>query len=158
MLELLLSYRMTDYWRWPIVNSLDLIQLKNSTPDTLRPRIDTPNYLVWKLSSSKKFTIRSTYNCLRRTRAEVPWHRLVWFPSTIPKATFILWLAIRKRLGTQDRLFLPSSNPSCLFCSTHIELHEHLFFECLVTSSIWEGVLLKCHSTYTSMPWEWKEG
>ena len=79
---------------------------------------------------------------------------LVWFSKTIPKAAFILWLAIKNRLGTQDRLHIAFSDPKCLLYSTHMEIHRHLFFECNVTKLIWTSVLHKCHTTYPSMHWD----
>lgn len=40
----------------------------------------------------------------RNSYPTVSWKDLVWFSNAIPKHSFILWLAIRNRLLTQDRV------------------------------------------------------
>ncbi|PWA78109.1 hypothetical protein CTI12_AA217300 [Artemisia annua] len=32
------------------------------------------------------------------------WHKLMWFSQNIPKHAFILWLAVQKKLPTQDNI------------------------------------------------------
>ena len=61
----------------------------------------------------------------------------MWFRGRIPKAAFCMWLAIRERLGTQDRLYSYDPNNKCLFCRNFLEDHNHLFFKCRVTSQLW---------------------
>ena len=99
-----------------------------------------------------RFTLASTYRTFTTARSEVVWHRLVWFSKA--KTTFILWLAIKNRLGTQDRLHTTLSDPKCLLCNTQIETHRHLFFDCNISQHIWTIVLRKCHSAFQSMNWE----
>ncbi|GJZ12614.1 leucine-rich repeat-containing protein [Tanacetum coccineum] len=36
----------------------------------------------------------------------VPWFKIVWFSQNIPRFAFILWLAINKKLNTQDKFSL----------------------------------------------------
>ena len=110
--------------------------------------------VVWQTSPSGSFSVKVAYQNLAPNGATVEWHKLVWYPQFIPKASFILWLAIKCRLGTQDRLYISSTNPKCLICNSQMETHDHLFFTCPVSSSIWGNVLHKCHDSYHSTPWE----
>ena len=98
------------------------------------------------------FSTKSAWQMLRTPHLKVDWYKLVWFPGNIPKAGFLLWLAIRKRLGTQDRIHNPIPTV-CLFCSFQVESHEHLFFDCPLTKQVWSSVLSKCTRTPRTMPW-----
>ena len=84
----------------------------------------------------------------------VHWHKLVWFPKDIPKCGFILWLAIRERLGTHDRLHIDSSNWYCLLCNNQAETHDHLFFNCSYTKEIWKALKQKCHLSFGDLSWK----
>ena len=67
--------------------------------------------------------------------------------------TFILWLAIRERLGTQDRLHTSTDARGCFFCRSGSENYDHLFFECPVTSRIWATILARSGLTPLQMSW-----
>jgi hypothetical protein len=49
---------------------------------------------------------------------KVIWYKLVWFSLAIPKQAFILWLAMRDRLPTWERLLKwgYQGNVQCRFC------------------------------------------
>lgn len=53
--------------------------------------------------------------------------------------SFITWLAVRKILTTKDRLASWGLNidPICVFCLTHHETHDHLFFSFPYSAMIW---------------------
>ena len=104
-------------------------------------------------SSSGTFSSKSTWQALRVRRPKVPWHALVWFSEAIPKTGIILWLAIRGRLGTKDRLHTGIS-PYCLLCDACFESHDHLFFNCTFSKTIWEELLAICGLHYSSESWE----
>ena len=107
-----------EHWQWPVANSPYLIILKNSIPDSMNPKCNITDDITWQSSPSGGFTLNSAYSSITTARAEVGWHQFVWFPKAIPKVAFILWLAIKNRLGTQDRLHIASSHPKCLLCNT----------------------------------------
>ena len=88
------------------------------------------------------------------SRNKVAWHSLVWFPGRFPRAAFFLWLAVKEKLGTQDRLYLPAPGVLCLLCGTCLETHDHLFFECPATKQIWTRVLHKGNVMAPSLPWK----
>ena len=95
----------------------------------------------------------SAWNSIRLRRPMVPWHTLVWFPNHIPRASFILWLAINRRLSTQDRLRSPTPGVGCLFCNGQLNSHAHLFFDCSPIFDIWTEVLHHGAILVPSLPW-----
>ncbi|XP_013624706.1 uncharacterized protein LOC106359192 [Brassica napus] len=65
---------------------------------------------------------------------------VVWFREHIPRNAFITWLVLLRRLPTRDRLRRWGLNvpASCVLCSTGVETHHHLFFECEFSSTLWK--------------------
>ena len=110
--------------------------------------------VLWLLAATGLFSTKSTWQAIRSKHSTVRWHKLVWFPTAIPKCGFILWLALQGRLGTQDRLHIDSSNMKCLLCQICLETHDHLFFICTFSKHIWEGLSLLCDIPHRDMPWE----
>ena len=82
------------------------------------------------------------------------WYTLVWFKGRLPRAAFFLWLVVKEKLGTQDRLFHPVPGILCLFCGACLETHEHLFFECTVIKQIWTRILHKGNFSTPDLPWK----
>nr|GFA82003.1 hypothetical protein [Tanacetum cinerariifolium] len=72
---------------------------------------------------------------------KVDWVDVVWFPNYISRHTFNLWLVIKKKLKTQDRLLRWDVNGSlarsCTLCESKPDSHEHLFFECSFSRKVW---------------------
>ena len=87
-------------WRWPVANSPDLLVLKEETKNLHFFPSDSQDIIYWLPSTLGLFTTHSAWEHIRRTKRPVPWRHLVWFPGNIPRASFILWLAIKGRLGT----------------------------------------------------------
>jgi mannosylglycoprotein endo-beta-mannosidase len=97
---------------------------------------------MWKGHSSGIFSIASAWELLRDKRPINTMHQLLWFTGHIPRQSFILWLAGIGRLRTMDRLQTAGiiMNATCILCGLHIETHEHLFFACPTTKTVWETV------------------
>jgi len=55
----------------------------------------------------------------------------------MPKYSFILWLAVPRKLRTRDRLRFIPTDPSCVFCRHEEESHSNLFFTCNWTFCLW---------------------
>ena len=143
-----------ENWRWPVSNSPDLITLKNAIPDTWIPEPLISDKLCWLPSASGHFSIKSAWQALRVKHPTIYWHNLIWFPLAIPKCSFILWLAIKGRLGTQGRLHLDNLNLKCLLCNSCMETHDHLFFHCTFSRQVWDFISLKCKITPVVLSWE----
>ncbi|XP_074364603.1 uncharacterized protein LOC141705609 [Apium graveolens] len=93
-----------------------------------------------KTRKIRNFSVSQVWNDLRLSRDKVLWWSLIWFPKSIPKHSFMLWLAIRKRLLTQDRLqsWQIQNRAVCSFCERMPDSVDHLFFECVFCKIILE--------------------
>ena len=67
---------------------------------------DIPDKVLWKKRNGdmSEFSIRVVWEDMRPPSQKVKWEKLVWYSQGIPRHSFILWLAIRERLQTQDRM------------------------------------------------------
>jgi hypothetical protein len=98
--------------------------------------------------------VSSLWNILRVPLPKVPWSSNVWFPSHIPKCSFITWLAIQGRLYTEDRLVLfgTKTASNCSFCTSN-ESHDHLFFNCPFTSQVWALLIARINIHWHPRTW-----
>ncbi|GJX93653.1 reverse transcriptase domain, reverse transcriptase zinc-binding domain protein [Tanacetum coccineum] len=84
-------------------------------------------------------------NGLDDLRADVvDWYHVVWFPHCIPRHALHMWLVIKEKLKTQDRLRQWDVGPNidlnllrCPLCELVPDSHSHLFFECSFASQVW---------------------
>lgn len=89
------------------------------------------------------FTVRVAWKTLEEVGPIVHWYKIVWNKAFIPKHALCMWMACLKRLPTQDRLIQWKKEPpdaKCVFCNLVVETHNHLFFECTYSKSIWSTV------------------
>ena len=87
---------------------------------------------------------QTTYEYFRRKQARVVWAGIIWAKYIPPKYSFIVWLAIRGRLLTKDRLEYLQIDPTCGLCGIEEESVHHLFFACPFSKSVWEGMREWC--------------
>ena len=139
---------------WPVANSPDLLILKQAIPASMVPKPSTDDEVLWVPSRLGKFSTNSAWQALRTHHSRVTWYKLLWYPLAIPKCSFILWLAIRGRLGTLDRLHLTPNIHTCFLCNNQGENHDHLFFKCPFSKFIWERLMQKCHLYLGDLSWE----
>lgn len=66
-----------------------------------------------------------------------------------------------RRLKTHDRMkswdvasSINVADLKCVFCSLHGDSHEHLFFECLFTSSLWDRVKIIANLQNSNSKWD----
>nr|GEW34304.1 retrovirus-related Pol polyprotein from transposon 17.6 [Tanacetum cinerariifolium] len=81
------------------------------------------------------------FDCLRLRADVVNWYHVVWFPHCIPRHAIHIWLVIKEKLKTQDRLWQWDVGLSidlnllrCPLCEMVPDSHSHLFFEFLFAS------------------------
>lgn len=76
------------------------------------------------------FKMNVVWQDIRVRKPRVSWYQLVWYSCCIPKHSFILWLAIRRKLMTQDSMqeWQPGGDLKCVFCGLQRDSVEHLFF------------------------------
>lgn len=141
-------------WSWPLANSPELIALKEETASMAVPPVGRRDRVQW-LSSSAPFSIKSAWNHLRSSSPLVPWASVVWFRHHSPRHACLLWMAIRRRLPTLDRLLLfgISIPGGCRLCQAPVETHDHLFFSCPFAQRVWLALLTHCGLSCVSLSW-----
>ena len=72
------------------------------------------------------------------------WYDVVWFPNNIPRHAFNLWLIIKRKLKTQDRVSIwdvdQNLGSTCSLCDTVPDSHDHLFFQCVFADGVWNRI------------------
>ena len=83
------------------------------------------------------------------------WADIVWFSGTVPRYSFILWLAVQNRLSTQDKLISYGiiQATHCVFCRDIVETHNHLFFDCPFTERLWCSLKGKVNVQWPRLDW-----
>lgn len=86
------------------------------------------------------------------------WYKLVWFTNAIPKHSFILWLAVKGKSLTQDRMqaWQFEGNSNCVFCNQQKDSVDHLFFDCFFSQKICDyfshlGVTFPRHLSWSAL-------
>ncbi|KAL6626269.1 hypothetical protein ACP70R_029995 [Stipagrostis hirtigluma subsp. patula] len=98
---------------------------------------------IWRLESSGQYTARSAYRAFFYGAITFePWRRIwkTWAPA---KCKIFLWLVVRNRCWTADRLAkrgLPHPN-RCLLCDQEDENIQHLLTTCVFARDFWFHVL-----------------
>ncbi|GJU43581.1 auxin efflux carrier [Tanacetum coccineum] len=126
---------------WPI----DLSSKYSNLLSIAAPSISagTMDTIEWKSSDGviQPFSARVVWNSIRPHDNKVDWFYVVWFPGCIPRHAFNLWLVVKKKLKTQDRLASWNVNASlathCTLCESQPDSHDHLFFECPFSNQVW---------------------
>ncbi|GJV24580.1 putative reverse transcriptase domain-containing protein [Tanacetum coccineum] len=108
------------------------------------PNFTNPDKTVWidNNGNEKNFSTNTVWKDVRGNDAKVCWKNVVWHPNCIPKHTFILWLAAKGRLCTQDKLmkWYPNKSYECSLCKKMPDSHDHLFFGCEYAQKFWKMI------------------
>ncbi|PKU60598.1 hypothetical protein MA16_Dca028108 [Dendrobium catenatum] len=80
---------------------------------------------------------------------KVSWHKFVWHKHSSLRFSIYSWIAFKEGLKTASNLATRGISvcPSCIFCKSNLETHNHLFFECDFSFNI----LLRFFSRMQSM-------
>ena len=79
------------------------------------------------------------------------WWRLVWHKH-VPRFSFILWIAIREALSTQDKLLSYDLIRSCLLYGGGDENVDHLLFDCPFSERKWFDMCSECLIPFNHHP------
>ncbi|KAK4422037.1 hypothetical protein Salat_2154500 [Sesamum alatum] len=79
----------------------------------------------------KELVTSKAYEYFRSKLIRLPWKATIWKAFIPPKYSFIMWLGLRGRLATRDRLAFLQEDPSCSLCINTNETAKHLFFKWL---------------------------
>lgn len=109
------------------VLAIELRHLLNSCP------INTEDKIFWE--GETRVNLSAIWNSIRSRGTPPPWINSIWHPLIINNFAVFMWLALKNRLLTKDRMNLFGHNvlPGCVLCYCHNETAEHLFFSCPYT-------------------------
>ncbi|KAJ9535294.1 hypothetical protein OSB04_un001606 [Centaurea solstitialis] len=132
-------------WMWPAILWSKHGSLLQQYAPVLKPNVR--DKVQWKCKNGKyvDFSVSAVWSDVFVAKEDVNWYNLVWFSQGIPRHAFFLWLAIKERLRTMDRLVnwrIKDVN-ACVLCSEGLESHSHLFVDCVYSKEVWnclEGV------------------
>ncbi|GKC08087.1 RNA-directed DNA polymerase, eukaryota, reverse transcriptase zinc-binding domain protein [Tanacetum coccineum] len=128
-------------WMWPN-EWLGLYPSLNQI--TIPVPSDRKDSVVWIDYQNKEveFSVKIAWKSLRDKWPIVNWNHVAWFSQCTPKHAFILWMAIYKKLLTQDRMMVWQQRVDlkCLLCKRCLDSHNHLFFECPYAAHVWKEV------------------
>ena len=108
---------------------------------------DEDDQLVWLLTASKQFPVKSFYSAMQSV-GSVP-HRFLWKVKIPLRVKTFIWLILKKRILTRDVLLKRGGvcSKTCLFCGQD-ESINHIFFKCPLERYVWNIVSvatgLKC--------------
>ncbi|GFZ10426.1 hypothetical protein Acr_21g0010250 [Actinidia rufa] len=103
---------------------------------------------LWNLQAKKdslwvkwgNVNVKASYEFFRPKAMRVHWTKVVWHRSMQPKHSFILWLSLKERLLTRDKLMEQIEDTSCVLCGNPKESVSHLFFHCTIVRQIWAEI------------------
>lgn len=82
---------------------------------------------------------------------KVKWYNHLWFTQCVPKCAFVLWLTLKNKLMTKDRILQWNQNidGKCVLCKVESESRNHLFFSMSIfCSAIWNDVKKLCSENW----------
>ncbi|XP_013594463.1 PREDICTED: uncharacterized protein LOC106302517 [Brassica oleracea var. oleracea] len=112
--------------------------------------------VLWKHSDDDFkpwFSSLKTWEQIREKKATVPWSRAVWFTQGVPRYTFIVWLAVRNRLSTGDRMRAWGIQRSCVLCGEKDETRDHVFFACRYSYTACDKLASRLSGNITDPDW-----
>lgn len=113
----------------PRSNHVDMMDLRRKIGSILIHHQDS---ISWDGLQAFKVQHSSIWCSIRDRGPPSPWYGIVWNQCALPKCSFTLWLALKNRLLTKDRMLAFGMNvdPVCLLCNTDNESVQHLFSNC----------------------------
>ena len=128
-------------WKWPDEWSRKYDVISNMSVPRLTQAPDKP---IWITNNGNKveFATSKVWNDVRQEDGKVTWSKIVWHSHCILKHCFVLWLAIKHKLLTHDRLmkWYPNKVMKCSLCKTVEDSHDHLFFQCKYSQEVWTAI------------------
>ncbi|KAF2595366.1 hypothetical protein F2Q70_00044025 [Brassica cretica] len=99
------------------------------------------------------FSSSKTWEQIRNRKATVFWSKTVWFSQAVLRFSFIVWLAVRNRLSTGERMRAWGVQQSCVLCGEIDETRDHEFFACPYSFTVWERVANRLSGARTDPDW-----
>ncbi|GJR80797.1 RNA-directed DNA polymerase, eukaryota, reverse transcriptase zinc-binding domain protein [Tanacetum coccineum] len=90
--------------------------------------------LMWisNNGSEKEFASSHVWKDMRILNGNVQWLKVIWFSHNIMSLAFVLWMAVKGKLVTQDKLakWYSGKDWKCPLCLKTEDSHKHLFYDC----------------------------
>lgn len=85
----------------------------------------------------------------------VPWRFLIQHNPARARALFTFWMLCHGRLTTKDRLIRSGliNDSICSLCKLKPETMHSVFFNCRITSDIWNQILQRIEVVHNPMVW-----
>jgi len=99
------------------------------------------------------FCSARTWDQIRQKKATVLWNKSVWFTQGVPRFSFIVWLAVRNRLSTGDRMRAWGILHGCPLCGERDETRDHVFFACPYSFTVWDKLANRLSGNRTDPDW-----
>ncbi|KAJ0615163.1 putative RNA-directed DNA polymerase [Helianthus annuus] len=147
-------------WRWPLawrevcpaLDQIDRVSLQPNKSDKF----------WWRHGNDKlDFSSSRVWDSIRHREDPVNWCGIVWFSQCIPRHAFLMWLVMKRKLLTQDKILSWDISRRknmnmlcCLLCYANHDSHHHLFFECKFSAQVWSLVRPKVGMELVQPKWE----
>ncbi|GKC32324.1 RNA-directed DNA polymerase, eukaryota, reverse transcriptase zinc-binding domain protein [Tanacetum coccineum] len=127
-------------WNWPRRWSERFREVLEIQVPTINEEFEDKAIWFNKKGKEKIFCVSEVWKGMKNDSPKVIWCNHVWFSQCVPRHSFILWMAIKGRLKTQDRLsrWLTIQDMKCPLCRQCKDYHNHLFFSCNYSRRLWE--------------------
>jgi hypothetical protein len=144
-----------DGWKWPDVWNDLFSEVVNVPVPSLSDECDDKVIWVNKKNKESEFSVKEAWKALRTDCPKVLWYKHVWFSQCIPRHAFVIWMAMRGRLKTKDRIskWFNVTSVLCSLCNNDDETHGHLFFQCEFSKRVWDNLKPLCKLEDISCIW-----
>lgn len=117
---------------------------------------DSNDQVVWKYTSSGRYSCRSLRTELVKEVPVAPSWKLMWSVPAPLKIKLFIWLLLRGKLSLRDRLarigVIPLTFNVCSFCRSTREDVRHMFLHYNSTSSLWYNIARFWDVSFVSPP------
>lgn len=122
-------------WSLPPSNHTWVIDLRRLVSSV---RIHASDSITWSDVTAAQVSISTIWNSIRSTHVPPPWTVAVWHSLAVPKCSFTLWLALKNRLLTKERMvhFGMNSDLRCVLCNNAVESNWHIFSTCIYINEV----------------------
>ncbi|GKA31569.1 reverse transcriptase zinc-binding domain-containing protein [Tanacetum coccineum] len=131
---------------YPILSNYQIPQLSNGIEDKI----------VWvdNTGAERVFGTRIVWKDWSYYGAKMEWYPVIWYNMSIPKHTFVVWMALQNKLMTQENIakWKDDDGMKCSLCQCCMDSLEHLFFMCPYTNAVW-GEIQKMLNVQLSYVW-----
>ncbi|XP_020084915.1 uncharacterized protein LOC109707794 [Ananas comosus] len=127
----------SDIWieETPLSTRFSDRQLITSLKNLLNPYSPSGlhDILKWRWTANQNFTVKSLYDFVTDAGQIDPLYDHLWGLKILLKQKIFIWILLRKRLLTADRLIRGgiSVDQHCMLCGSILESCDHLFGECI---------------------------